>query len=400
MKPSEAYAQLSLPTNATHDQIRGAYKRACLRWHPDKHPPGQAKEHAEVKFKAVCLAYSRLCEHSSAQSTPSSSHDSDADPFVDANYRKRFAEGFAKQFAAEGYSVDAETLFDSLFGDGRRDFEFEFGKRKLTDRIVDLPLTLEELALGCVKKRRVRNEGIDPIVLNICVKPGYRPGDRVRFKNANVEGRNEGDVVFVISLKSHPRFAAKGDDLFRTLKVDLVDALAGVAVMEKGVDGSDIKIRIDTVVHPGYVHVLKGKGLPRRACPEERGDMHVAFDIIFPKRIEADDRGAVRNLFGRLERNAACRLNMRRSSSLFMSKATGVSYNILNNRRSSTAVGNGGKENMDGNEEELKRDDKLTDRKDRKDRKDEGMRISDSQQTPKSSFVRGRGKLKIGNIFR
>lgn len=395
MRPSEAYAELSLPTNATHEQIRRAYKRACLRWHPDKHPPGQPKEHAEIKFKAICLAYSRLCEHSGTQPTVNVPDDTDADPFADATYRKRFAEGFAKQFAAEGYSVDAETLFDSLFGDGRRDFEFEFGKRRLSDRVVDLPLTLEELALGCVKKRRVRNEGVDPIALNIYVKPGYRQGDRVRFKNANMDGKNEGDVVFVISLKSHPRFVAKGDDLFLTLKVDLVDALAGVVIMDKGVDGSDLKIRVDTVVYPGYVHLVKGKGLPRRACPENRGDLHVSFDITFPKRIEADDRAAVRNLFARLERNATCRMNMRRSSSLFMSKGPSVSFNILSSRRNSTTMANDCKENaevMEG-EEKAQMDNGM------KDRKDEGMRPGD-HQTLKGSFVRGKGKLKIGNIFR
>eukprot|EP00177_Eucheuma_denticulatum_P006647 GFKZ01012100.1.p1 GENE.GFKZ01012100.1~~GFKZ01012100.1.p1 ORF type:complete len:424 (+),score=76.85 GFKZ01012100.1:42-1274(+) len=410
MKPSEALAELSLPPNASADQIRRAYKRACLRWHPDKHPPGPPRDRAETKFKAITVAYSRLCDLNKTPpaarptDTPSDPHtahhhdhdddDDNADPFADAAYRKQFASGFAKQFAAQGYHVDADTLFDSLFGEARREFKFDNTASgdggavvRLDDRLVDLAVTLEELAAGCVKKRRVRNVGRDPVVLNVCVKPGYREGDRVRFRDVVVEGGRKGDIVFVIRVVDHARFVTDGDDVSVTVTVDLVDALAGVGVVVDGVcQGEQVKVRVDSVVYPGYVHVVAGKGLPRRERPETRGELRVLFEIAFPKRVEAEDRAAVRELFARLERHAACRKDMRRSSSLFTNRGAGVGGmgvggGMFGGRRHTMAPRGGGKMAGDGGLGDMDGEDALSD---------------DAAR----GFGRGKSKLRIPNIFR
>lgn len=407
MRPSEALAELSLPPNATPDQIRRAYKRACLRWHPDKHPAGPTRDRAEAKFKAIAVAYSRLCELNKTRPDSATTtqdprqprhHTTDEpgpeeDPFADATYCKQFASGFARQFAAQGYQVDADTLFDSLFGEARREFKFDTanddgpGVVRLDDRLVDLAVTLEELAAGCVKKRRVRNAGREPVVLNVCVKPGYREGDRVRFRDVAVEGERRGDIVFVIRVVEHAKFVTKGDDVSITVTVDLVDALAGVGVVVDGVcNGEQVKVRVDSVVYPGYVHVVPGKGLPRRERPETRGELRVVFEIAFPKRVEAEDRGAVRELFARLERHASSRKDMRRSSSLFTNRGggvggMGVGGGMFGGRRHTMAPRGGSKMTGEDGLGEMEGDDTLSD--------DTGR-----------GFAKGKSKLRIPNIFR
>lgn len=337
----DPYAELSIPPSASAEQIRRAYKAACLCWHPDKHPSGVARSHAEARFKAIVRAYTLLSDPSS-RAAHDASRPTD-DPFADAAYRSRFAEGFARQFAREGHAVDADKLFESLFGQEERQKFDERARNwqtmeKSEDREIDLPLSLEDLYAGCIKKRRLRNT--DPqtaVVLSIVVRPGYRPGDRVRFKDAAVEdGRRPGDVVFVLTQKPHDRFAVDGDHLRITMQVRLVDALAGAVVIVKGLDGKDVKVRVDDVIHPGYVHVVTGRGMPRRSSPDQCGDLHIAFDITFPGRVEADDRAAVRDLFARLDAHANCRMAIRRSSSLFMSK--GGAASILSPRRNSTGT--------------------------------------------------------------
>lgn len=324
MRPSDACALLSVAPDASPDTIRRAYKRLCLRWHPDKHPAGPSRHAAEAKFKAVALAYSVLVDNPSSPNSESCENKAPPDPFADAGYRRRFADGFAQQCRADGFSVDADMLFDSLFGERRAEFDAKMTAGRLDDKVVELAVTLEELTSGCVKKRRVRNEGKNPVVLSVVVRPGYRAGDRVRFRDAIVEDDIEGDLVFVIALKEHERLTMKGDDVWMKARVKLVDALAGVAMCVKGADGKDVRVRIDGVMEPGYVHRVSGHGMPRRGKADEKGDLCIEFEIEFPKKIEADDRRAVRDLFARLERSAAMKMNMRRSSSLFMNRGVGM----------------------------------------------------------------------------
>lgn len=345
---ADPYQELSLPPSATPDQIRRAYKAACLRWHPDKHPSGSPREAAEVRFKAVVRAYNILIDPD-ARASYDAKRREQHDPFADPIYRRQFADGFAQQFAREGHSVDAESLFESLFGQGEREKFDEQARRWQTmdrceDKEIELPLTLEELYLGCMKKKRLKKpDGDTSAVLSIVIRPGYRQGDKIRFKDAAVEdGHLPGDVVFILTQRSHPRFEVDADDLTMLMQVKLVDALAGAVLVVKGLDGKDVKIRVDNVIHPGYVHVVKGRGLPRRETPDERGDLRITFDIAFPTRVEAEDRAAVRDLFSKLEAHTSCRMSIRRSSSLFMNRGSG-GHGLLNTRRSSVGMQGGGK---------------------------------------------------------
>lgn len=326
----DPYVLLAVPRSATQDHVRRAYKKACLRWHPDKHPPGAQRTDAERTFKAICRAYNTLSDPSA---------------------RRVYDVLHPDQSTMNGLPQQrGNSFFDSFCsgGDSGGGLAEEVGDfEKPPDKEVDLAITLEEFYLGCVKKRRLRTgvpvSGEEHPVLTIAVRPGYRPGDRVRFRDAtmDVPCGLPADVVFVISQKPHARFAPDGDDLRMTMRINLVDALAGAVLIIRALDGTDVKVRVDNVIYPGYVHRIEGAGMPRRRCPQEKGSLFVAFEIMFPKRIEADDRGAVRELFARLEVHSKNRMSVRRSSSLFTSRQTGA--NILNHRRASACNGMGAK---------------------------------------------------------
>lgn len=294
----DPYQLLSVPQSATPDQIRRAYKKACLRYHPDKHPAGHARQQAEGKFKAISRAYSQLCDHLDSRRsvpTPPKPHAHHAFPF----------DPFCDFFNPATFNPPPEKL-------------------------LDLHLTLEEFYNGVVKKRQLKNSPDAP-VMTIAVKPGYRPGDRIRFKQA---AANQADVVFVLQAKPHHTYHLDGDDLKMTMRVNLVDALAGALLIVKSLDNSEMKVRVDSVIHPTYVHTVPNAGMPRREQPSEKGNLYVSFETIFPKRVEADDRSAVRDLFLKLEAHSRNRMAMRRSSSLFTSR--GPAQTFMHNRRAST----------------------------------------------------------------
>ena len=267
----DLYRLLSISPSATPDQVRRAYKRACLRHHPDKHPPGPDRDAAEAIFKSISLAYS---QHSS---------------FSHPN--------------KENKNCNQGTNFS------RADFEFS---SEVTERHETLQLTLAEFYNGCVKRTRLSNAAKAPL-LTIAIKHGYRPGDRIRFRNIPQDIGPPLDVVFTLSQKPHSIFTQSGDDLNVKMRIRLVDALAGAALLLTTPDNKQVSVCIDTVIHPDYVHRVPNKGMPKRSCPTERGDLLISFDIAFPPRVEAHHRSAIRDVFARLDAH----MTMKRSSSLW-----------------------------------------------------------------------------------
>jgi DnaJ-class molecular chaperone len=198
---------------------------------------------------------------------------------------------------------------------------------KAPDHEVDLSLTLEELFCGCVKKRRLRKQvmvrpaaaalSAPPVftetseILTITIRPGYRPGDKIRFREASDQapGVVPADVVFVISQIPHKRFTLVGNcDVKVQVCIGIADALAGATVNLETLSGHLLQIRTTEVITPGLVKVLPGKGMPLpasiRAKPSDElefGNLLISFEIQFPKLLTADEKQKVRVLFQSLE---------------------------------------------------------------------------------------------------
>lgn len=317
-----------------------------------------------------------------------------ADPFADPEFRRLFTEAVAKSCAAEGHPMEPSQLFDSLFGKARAEFgsvplspgpkcdtddnvddvddaddddddddddvdvvvvdddgdenkntpshahkkhasrsrESHRKLPKAPDHEVELPLTLEELYRGCVKKRRLRKQVFDSAtsrfveraeILNITVRPGYKPGDKIRFHEASDHGVGvtPADVVFIITQVPHHRFSLHGQDLGVTIRMGIADALAGSLISLDLLSGESIQIRTTEIVSPGQVKRIKGKGMPRPpGSSSPFGDLIVSFNVQFPQSLTGDEKLKVRDLFDAIEdrmTGSAPQVHMRRTSSMF-----------------------------------------------------------------------------------
>lgn len=348
MSVRDLYAVLGVRRDATAPAIRRAYKELSLRVHPDKQPAGAKRDAAEALFKELSAAYETLSDPDSralhdvelvrsrqlpTSSVTSSGGTPSASPFTDADFQRRFAEGFARKMRADSDpdapALDDEDIFDALFGERRANFQPHppAERPKAPDREISLALTLEELHAGCVKRRRLTRSACSPengdmrrvaTILRIDVRPGYRPGDKVRFRDAGDEtpALRAPDVVFVIAQSDHPRFTRRGDDLHCSLAVPLGDALTGVSATLAGIDGAPVTVATDAVVKPGATLVMRGAGLSRRGRTETRGDLVVTFNVKFPERLFPAERRALRDVFNKIDAKAA-RAPMRRSASMF-----------------------------------------------------------------------------------
>jgi DnaJ family protein B protein 4 len=191
-------------------------------------------------------------------------------------------------------------------GFGGQDFrEPPQKQRKKAPKIEQtLRLSLEELFYGTQKNfsvtRKVIRNGRQESVqetLPIDVKPGWKSGTKITFQEKGDETPTTiaADIVFTLEQKPHPQFEREGNDLVKTVKVDLNEALLGTSFSVYTLDGKAMDVKVDDIISPTFVKVLPGEGMPLSKSPGERGDLKIKFQIRFPKSLGDDQRNALRD---------------------------------------------------------------------------------------------------------
>eukprot|EP00301_Raphidiophrys_heterophryoidea_P016677 c26297_g1_i1.p1 GENE.c26297_g1_i1~~c26297_g1_i1.p1 ORF type:complete len:304 (-),score=55.46 c26297_g1_i1:387-1256(-) len=270
----DPYQVLEVPRTATDEEIKRAYRKMAMRWHPDKNAGDFP---AEKKFKEVAEAYEVLRDSKSREMY---------DRFGDI--------GNSHNQHASTDSVDPFTVFNQFFHDQPAEYGGDFVDTPVAPAPVQhrLPCSLEDLYFGCVKKMKVSKRLVDatgksyPIekILTISIKPGWRRGTKITFEGEGDETHTgqPRDVVFTIEEKPHPTFSRKGDDLIQKVSLPLVEALCGTTLQLKHLDGREVALRVDGVVSPESERRLLGQGMPVSKQPGTYGDFVVIFDIQFP----------------------------------------------------------------------------------------------------------------------
>lgn len=270
------YGILGLSKGATDDEIKKAYRKLALKYHPDKN---KSKE-AEEKFKEVAEAYEVLSDKKKRDIY---------DKFGEEGLKNGGGGGGGFSTGGggtefSGFHGDPRATFAQFFGSSSpfQDF-FEFpgggartgpgfhfmdvdmdsdlfgtngprpggpggafrsqsfnvhgspnkGGNKAQDSPIehDLYVTLEDIVRGCTKKMKISRKVLQPDgtnrkedkVLTINVKPGWKAGTKITFQKEGDQGKNKipADIVFIIRDKPHPLFKREGSDLRYTAKVAL-----------------------------------------------------------------------------------------------------------------------------------------------------------------------------------
>lgn len=337
------YTTLSVPKNASDDDLKKAYRKLAMKWHPDKNPNN--KKEAEAKFKQISEAYEVLSdpqkravydqygeEGLKGQVPPgaggAAGFSNGGGPsvfrFNPRNADDIFAEFFggASPFGMGGLGgmsgrSSRNPFGDSMFGgfSGSENVFRQFGDpappggpRKAPPVENKLPCTLEELYKGSTRKMKISRNIADPSgktltvdeILTIDVKPGWKKGTKVTFPEKGNEQPNvvAADLVFVIDEKPHDVFKRDGNDLIVTQKIPLADALTGTTVSINTLDGRTLTIPCNEVISPGYEKVIPKEGMPIAKEPGKRGNLRIKFDVKFPARLNAEQKTGIKRLFG------------------------------------------------------------------------------------------------------
>ncbi|CDR45568.1 CYFA0S19e00496g1_1 [Cyberlindnera fabianii] len=124
-------------------------------------------------------------------------------------------------------------------------------------------------------------------ILQMTVEPGARSGETIVFKGEGDQGIDiiPGDVVVTIDEKKHDTFRRRGDDLYLTVKIDLLTALAGGSLPVQHLSGEWLQIEViqGEITTPSCFKMVEGYGMPKKGVPNSYGNLVIHFDVQFPK---------------------------------------------------------------------------------------------------------------------
>jgi len=335
----DLYKTLGLGKGADENEIKKAYRKMAMKFHPDKNKSAGAEE----KFKGIAEAYEILSDpkqrkiydeygYDGLKGVPGNASGDAEGPQGHFNHGSRphfsFTNGGKQGDFSQFYG--SSNPFSSFFSGGPNssgmhhqeepmdiaDLMAGLGKtngnnrkRKIKEKTIERELfvSLEEIATGGQKKMKIsknihKEDGSvakESKVLTIDLKPGWKAGTKVTFENEGdqVPGKIPADIAFVIRDKPHPVFTRDGENIVFTCKVPLKEALCGTQVQIPTIEGRKIDLDLSRkIIKPTTVRKLKGMGLPVSKNPSSKGDLVVKFDIAFPEQLSEDTKNIVRNV--------------------------------------------------------------------------------------------------------
>jgi curved DNA-binding protein len=289
------YKSLGVGKEASANDIKKAYRKLAMKYHPD-HTKGDKA--AEEKFKKITEAYAVLSDPEKRKQY---------DTYGSADFQQRFSQedifrnfdfsDILKEFGfgGGGFGSGGDHRFSfggSPFGGGRRQRAV-----KGTDLVYELPVTLYEVATGSTKAVAFEHEGRRENI-SIKIPKGMQDGKRLRVPGKGAPspyGGPAGDLYVKIKVLEDPVFKSENNDLniYRTIK--LTEALLGSQIAVPTLDGGELSLKIP----PGTRHKTKmrlaGHGLPRMNGAGQ-GDLYVIVIVDVPKHLTPEQKKLVTQL--------------------------------------------------------------------------------------------------------
>lgn len=293
MAAKDYYKILGIEKTASPEEIKKAYRKLAIKYHPDHNKGDQA---AEAKFKDINEAYAVL-----------------RDPEKKRQYDQFGAEGFQNRFSQEdifrGFDLGSifrefgfggggrgQGAFNQMFGGmGGQGFSgFQGARRGMKGQnlIYELPMTLEELSKTTQKTIVYQNDGRQERV-SVKIPKGMRGGQKLRLSGKGQPGLNggpPGDLHVQIKELAHSIFKRKNNDLYMKKNIRFSEAVLGSTIEVTTIDQKVLKLKIAAGTQDGAKYRLKGYGMPKNR-EGGRGDAYVEIRIQVPKTLtEAQER--------------------------------------------------------------------------------------------------------------
>ena len=358
------YEVLGINKDASAEEIKKAYRKAALKYHPDRNP---GNKEAEEKFKEVGEAYEVLSDEEKRQR-----YDQFGFAGVDPNFGGGAGSAYGGGFGGFGDFGDLGDIFGEFFGGGGggRRGSAQAAPRRGENVLTRLELTFEEAAFGCEKEvaaqriencaacngtgsadgvietcsqcrgtgqvRTVQNfmgmqmqssttcpacNGRGKVIKTPCttckgkgkvrrtnrvkvkIPAGVDAGQSVRVRGEGCVGSNggiNGDLLVEISIKRHPIFTREGFDVLCEVPISFTQAALGATIQVPTLDGK-IDYEIPEGTQTGREFVLRDKGIPEVGNSRRRGNERFTVVVETPTHLTREQKELLRQLDGTIE---------------------------------------------------------------------------------------------------
>ncbi len=280
---SDYYDILGIGKSASADEIKKAYRKQALEWHPDRHKDN--KEAAEKRFKEINEAYQVLSDSQKRQAYDQYGHDAFAPGGGARAGENPFGGGFGGQYGPFTYTYasggdnpfgnydfgDPFDIFESFFGGG-------FARRSRLPRY-SIQINFMEAVSGTEKEVTIEGKK-----RKIKIPGGVDEGSRINFK----------DFILSVNIKPHAIFERDGADIYMKLEVPFSLAVLGGQV-EVPTVRKPVKIRVRPGTKPGTMLRLRGEGAPVLNS-RGRGDQYIRINIAVPEKLSRSQKQTIEDL--------------------------------------------------------------------------------------------------------
>ena len=270
------YKILGVDKKSTADEIKKKYRSLARDLHPDK-TSGDAA--LEEKFKAVSEAYDILSDPKKR-----AEYDEARSLFERGGFRAPTGGGNYQggDFSDIFGGGNPQDIFANLFGGAgmRR------GPRKGQDLQTESTITFKESIFGTTLDLKLSTDGKAAQSITARVPAAVNDGAKIRVKGKGAPGEGgPGDLFILLTVKPHPIFSRKGENLLLTLPVTFGEATLGADIKIPTLNGEDVTVRLAAGTPTGRVLRVKGRGITKGSTV---GDLLVTIEVQVPRRVEGE----------------------------------------------------------------------------------------------------------------
>ena len=289
MKKRDYYEVLSVSKNASADEIKKAYRKLARKLHPDLNP--NDKE-AHKKFQQINEANEVLSDPEKRKKYDQYGKDwMHADQFEKQKQYQRSSPGGGYTYS-EGFGEDSfSDFFASMFGGSPG------GRSRSRFRGEDYQAELQ-LSLSDVFTTHKQTITIGDKKIRITIPAGIENGQKIKLKGyggPGVNGGPNGDLYITFHIANNTSFKRDGDNLHKTVELDLYTAVLGGEVTIDTLSGK-IKLKVPPETQNNTITRLKGKGFPVYKKEGVFGDLFITYQVKLPTRLTEKEKELFREL--------------------------------------------------------------------------------------------------------